>query len=157
QQGERDPAREPPAPRVRDPARPARRSTRDAGPEPAGRRAGADPARPPGVRWTPGRGRAPARPVAPDPLSQAEPLRDLLMNWFACVGASCYAAAATWWDVRERRIPNWLSGVALLFALPAAVLNDGIGLPAAFSGLLLGGFALFVPFALGAVGAGDLK
>ena len=79
------------------------------------------------------------------------------MSWIACIGVSVYAVLATCWDVRERRIPNWLSGAALVAALPAAVTDPGIGLWAALSGLVLGGLTFFVPFVLGAVGAGDLK
>jgi prepilin peptidase CpaA len=79
------------------------------------------------------------------------------MSWIACTGVSLYAVIATCWDVRERRIPNWLSGTALLLALPVAASDSGIGLVAAGSGFVLGGVAFFVPFVLGAMGAGDLK
>jgi prepilin peptidase CpaA len=79
------------------------------------------------------------------------------MTAFACVGVSIYAALATWWDVCERRIPNWLSGSALVVALAAAVPEGGIGLSAAGLGFILGGFVFFLPFATGAVGAGDVK
>jgi prepilin peptidase CpaA len=79
------------------------------------------------------------------------------MNWLASIGVSAYAVAATCWDVRQRRIPNRLSGIALLIALPVSLFDDGIGITAALTGFLLGGLALFVPFVLGAVGAGDLK
>lgn len=62
------------------------------------------------------------------------------------------------WDVRRRRIPNWLT-------LPAAALGlawNGYrggwrGLLLAAAGLALG-FAVFLPFfALGGMGAGDVK
>jgi prepilin peptidase CpaA len=79
------------------------------------------------------------------------------MSTVACTGVSLYAALASLWDIRERRIPNWLSGIALLAALPAAVGGGGIGINAALSGLLLGGAVLLVPFITGAVGGGDVK
>jgi len=68
-----------------------------------------------------------------------------------------YVGLAVLWDVRERRIPNWLSGTWLLVALPSATLDEGIGLPAALAGLCLAGAALLGPYLAGAVGAGDLK
>jgi len=68
-----------------------------------------------------------------------------------------YVGLAVLWDVRERRIPNWLSGTWLLVALPSATLDEGIGLPAALAGLGLAGAALLGPYLAGAVGAGDLK
>jgi prepilin peptidase CpaA len=79
------------------------------------------------------------------------------MSLATCLGVSCYAVLATWWDVRERRIPNWLSGTALAVALAVSLLDGGIGLSAAGLGFLLGGFAFILPFAVGAVGAGDVK
>ena len=79
------------------------------------------------------------------------------MSLLAGSGVSLYAVLATCWDVRQRRIPNWLSGSALLAALPVAASDGGIGLPAAPTGLALGAGAFFVPFTLGAVGGGDLK
>ena len=79
------------------------------------------------------------------------------MSLITCLGVSLYAVLATWWDVRERRIPNWLSGTALLVALTVAVLDGGIGLSASGLGFFLGGLAFVMPFAVGAVGAGDVK
>jgi len=75
----------------------------------------------------------------------------------ACGGVSTYAVLAMCWDVGQRRIPNWLTGGALLAALPVAATEAGIGLTAALAGFALGVVALFLPFVLGAVGAGDLK
>jgi prepilin peptidase CpaA len=79
------------------------------------------------------------------------------MTVVSCIGVTAYAALATWWDVCERRIPNWLSGSALVVALPVSTLEGGIGLSAAGLGFLLGGMAFILPFAVGAVGAGDVK
>jgi len=79
------------------------------------------------------------------------------MSLLGSLGVALYAVLATWWDVRERRIPNRLSGIALVFAVAAAVLHGGIGLRAAGLGFIFGGTLFIVPFALGAVGAGDVK
>lgn len=76
--------------------------------------------------------------------------------------------AAVWHDLRSRRIPNrlvWtgmLAGVALQTALPAgaglySAPFGALGLGAALAGLALG-LALLLPmYALGALGAGDVK
>ena len=76
---------------------------------------------------------------------------------FAAAAAIDVRRLATWWDIRERRIPNWLSGGAFVASLVASLATDGIGLSACGLGFLLGGLALFLPFVLGAVGAGDVK
>ncbi|MGE5541721.1 MAG: prepilin peptidase [Bacillota bacterium] len=68
------------------------------------------------------------------------------------------AAAGTWCDCKERRIPNRLvtAGIAVGFAL--GFFTNGVhGLAECVLGLLTGGALLFVPFALGWVGAGDVK
>jgi prepilin peptidase CpaA len=61
-------------------------------------------------------------------------------------------------DVRSRRIPNWLTGSALLVGLLTNVLLSGLnGGAAAIEGAGLG-FALLVPFyLLKVMGAGDVK
>ena len=79
------------------------------------------------------------------------------MNGLACILVSLYAVLATCWDVRQRRIPNWLSGLSLVAALPAAIADGGIGVLAAGQGFALGAGAMLVPFMLGAVGGGDVK
>jgi len=79
------------------------------------------------------------------------------MSVAACCAVSGYAVLATSWDIRQRRIPNWLSGIFLLASLPAAVLEDGIGLVACGQGFAIGAGVMFIPFLLGAVGGGDLK
>jgi len=79
------------------------------------------------------------------------------MSLLTNVGVLGYAALATGFDLRERRIPNWLSGLGLAGALAAAPTDAGIGLPAALFGAGLGLGALFIPFTLGAVGGGDVK
>src|SRR5262252_9458769 len=79
------------------------------------------------------------------------------MSLLASAGALAYVALATAWDVRSRRIPNWLSAAALIGALAVAPTSSGAGLRSAALGLVLGIMALIVPFLLGAVGAGDVK
>jgi len=61
-------------------------------------------------------------------------------------------------ELKQRRIPNWLTLSAILVALWGALLLDGgHGLKDAACGLAIGGGA-FLPFCLaGAVGGGDLK
>lgn len=66
-------------------------------------------------------------------------------------------ALAVWYDVSQRRIPNWLTVGG---ALAALVMRVFIGGDAVWVGLLGGsvGFALgILLFALGAMGAGDGK
>jgi prepilin peptidase CpaA len=75
----------------------------------------------------------------------------------AIAGTASYAVLASWCDVRTRRIPNRLSGAALVGALVVAETTGGIGLRAALTGLALGAAIMLPPFALGAVGGGDLK
>jgi prepilin peptidase CpaA len=74
------------------------------------------------------------------------------------VGAFALATAACWFDVRTRRIPNWLTFPAALLGLVAATAaHGGTGTIASATGLLVG-LALFFPlFALRGLGAGDVK
>lgn len=62
------------------------------------------------------------------------------------------------WDLTKRRIPNWIVlfflAVALIFNLWEAGLP---GLLQVLAGFALGVALLFVPFALGGMGAGDVK
>jgi prepilin peptidase CpaA len=73
-------------------------------------------------------------------------------------GAFAIAVAACWFDVRTRRIPNWLTFPAAALGLIAAtVFHSGPGTVSSAAGLLLG-LALFFPiFALKGLGAGDVK
>jgi prepilin peptidase CpaA len=79
------------------------------------------------------------------------------MTLLATYGVVLYAAVASIWDVRVRRIPNWLSYSALATALVVAYRDGGIGLGTAAAGAGIGLAAFVGPFALGAVGAGDVK
>jgi len=67
------------------------------------------------------------------------------------------AAAAAWWDVRERRIPNALTVVGLAAAL---LLRAPLGLGSVWAGLVGAGIALLlslVLFLAGGMGGGDVK
>ncbi len=79
----------------------------------------------------------------------------IMSQWF---GAFALAGAACWFDVRTRRIPNWLTFPAAAAGLVAATLaHGGQGTVSSGSGLLVG-LALFFPlFVLRGLGAGDVK
>jgi prepilin peptidase CpaA len=68
---------------------------------------------------------------------------------------ACWAMVT---DLRSRRIPNWLTfgaaGTALGIRL---VLGGGQALLAGGKGWLLGAAIFFIPFAMGWMGAGDIK
>jgi prepilin peptidase CpaA len=66
-------------------------------------------------------------------------------------------AGAVWTDLRGRRIPNWLTGAALLVAI---AIRAAVGPALVLDGLLGAGLGLLVMlplFAMGGVGGGDAK
>lgn len=70
----------------------------------------------------------------------------------------CLLGIAAMIDVRERRIPNWLVGAGVLLGSLFHVLGaQGMGIAFALSGLAVGLVALFPLYALGVMGAGDVK
>jgi len=72
--------------------------------------------------------------------------------------AVVWAAVAAFWDLRTKRIPNWLTLPAILLGLAVnAVLSGAAGLWASFLGTAVGAALLLVPFAMGGMGAGDVK
>jgi prepilin peptidase CpaA len=75
----------------------------------------------------------------------------------AALIAVVFTAAA--FDVRYRRIPNWLSvcGVVLGIGLNASVYGGLPGVAFALKGMALGFSIYFVLYALHAMGAGDVK
>jgi prepilin peptidase CpaA len=65
---------------------------------------------------------------------------------------------AALWDVRRRRIPNFMSGATLLFGLSSAVASQGweaflSGMAACLATILIG----WVPWTKGWIGGGDVK
>ena len=61
-------------------------------------------------------------------------------------------------DIRSRRIPNWLTCSATLFGVGYhTILNGGHGFLFGAEGLFLGLALLIVFYALGGMGAGDVK
>ncbi len=62
------------------------------------------------------------------------------------------------WDVHSRRIPNFLTcGGALAGILFQTLVSGWLGLGQALAGLALGLLLLLLPYALGGMGAGDVK
>ena len=67
-------------------------------------------------------------------------------------------ALACYWEIRERRIPNWLTLGAIVLGIGASAIEGGFdGLIDSALGLAIAG-GLFLPFCLlGVVGGGDMK
>lgn len=84
-----------------------------------------------------------------------------MMNWqhlltLAPLLTALICAAVIDW--RSRRIPNWLTFSLILTGVVQSMTARGATTPgAAALGLLVGGGLTFVLFALGALGAGDVK
>jgi prepilin peptidase CpaA len=69
-----------------------------------------------------------------------------------------FLAASAWLDARSRRIPNTLTGAAMIAGLVLSTVHLGtVGFAASLAGLVVGATPLLVPFALGGVGGGDVK
>jgi prepilin peptidase CpaA len=77
------------------------------------------------------------------------------MQWVAvCVLAGC----AVVWDVATGRVPNRLTFGAAAIAIAAAAVRGGLSAALWSAGGFFVGLALFLPlFALGGLGAGDVK
>jgi prepilin peptidase CpaA len=74
------------------------------------------------------------------------------------VAALVVAVVACVFDVRTRRIPNWLTFGAAAAALGWHLMTAGAGgLGASAAGWLAGAALLIVPYALGGMGGGDVK
>lgn len=79
------------------------------------------------------------------------------MSWLGGVLIVVVAAAAVL-DLRTRRIPNWLTFPSLALALILQfVLHGGAGLVQGGLGFAVGAGLFLLPFALGGMGAGDVK
>jgi len=66
-------------------------------------------------------------------------------------------AVALYFDLKESRIPNWLTMPAMGFGLLLAGAHGLFALRASFLGLIIGAAILFVFFAFGGIGGGDVK
>lgn len=67
-------------------------------------------------------------------------------------------ATASFFDIRERRVPNWLVFAAIIAGLLYHNVVDGWqGLGLAVEGMAVGAAILLGPYVFGAVGAGDVK
>jgi prepilin peptidase CpaA len=61
-------------------------------------------------------------------------------------------------DIRSRRIPNLLTfGAAATALVYHSIAQGGLGFGSSASGWLVGALVMFVPFALGGLGGGDVK
>lgn len=61
-------------------------------------------------------------------------------------------------DLRTRKIPNWLTVLLIVSGLAnAAFATSGLGIGMSIAGLFAAAFIPFVLFAIGAMGAGDVK
>ena len=79
------------------------------------------------------------------------------MNWMTG-GAVLVCGAATYWDLRERRIPNALTLPALVLALCLhGATQAGQGLLLSIAGAAAAGALLIPGYLLRATGAGDVK
>lgn len=73
-----------------------------------------------------------------------------------CVGI--FTLVAMIWDIRSRRIPNWLNVTGLVVAFGFhAIFNGFEGLLPALGGFAVGFGILFVLWLIGGGGAGDVK
>src|SRR5690349_371597 len=74
------------------------------------------------------------------------------------VAAVVVAGVAVFFDLRARRIPNILTFGAAALAIVAHAIDGGAsGALAAIAGWLVGAAIFFPVFALGGIGAGDIK
>lgn len=72
--------------------------------------------------------------------------------------ASLIAAVAVWFDCKERRIPNKLVFAGMIVGLIMGAAYGGVkGFGMSCLGMAVGVGILFIPFALGWIGAGDVK
>ena len=67
------------------------------------------------------------------------------------------AGVASFFDVRTRRIPNWLTAGSILIALWLQAMRGWEGFGLALLAGLLGGGVIFLFFIAGGMGAGDVK
>jgi prepilin peptidase CpaA len=76
---------------------------------------------------------------------------------YATAALAC-AGVAVVFDLRERRIPNWLTGPALLFGLVLHLMLGGFAqLGWSLAAALIAGTVFMVFYVAGGMGAGDVK
>lgn len=84
------------------------------------------------------------------------------LSVFETAGVAVLAVAAAWYDVKLRRVPNWLTVGAVIYGLvplvATGIAGGGWGHFGAHAlGLAVGIGLLFLPFYFGGIGAGDVK
>lgn len=67
------------------------------------------------------------------------------------------SALVAFFDLRIRKIPNWLIGIGLICGFLLNSIQGAGHLVQSITGFMLGIAVLIVPFALGWIGAGDVK
>ena len=75
----------------------------------------------------------------------------------AALSLTALVLAVSFFDLRERRIPNFLVLPAAGIGLGLGACRGWAGLAASAAGLAVGFALLFVPYLLGVMGAGDVK
>jgi prepilin peptidase CpaA len=79
----------------------------------------------------------------------------ILVNFAPFLALLVWAAAV---DLRERRIPNWITLLLILSGLARGAMHAGaFGLGTGVVGMLAGAAIPFALFVIGAMGAGDVK
>ena len=79
-------------------------------------------------------------------------------NPYSLAAGACFALAGALFDLRTRRIPNRLTGAAVLVAFLVNAVTGGVrGLLGSLPALLLAGAAFAVMFFMGSMGGGDVK
>ncbi len=79
-------------------------------------------------------------------------------NPYCLAGGACFALAGAAFDLRWQRIPNRLTGAALLVALVSNTWMNGVrGLLGSLAACLLAGAMFSVMFFMGGMGGGDVK
>ncbi len=79
-------------------------------------------------------------------------------NPYSLAGGACFALAGAAFDLRWRRIPNRLTGAAILTALAVNTLMNGMrGLLDSLAACLVAGAVFAIMFFMGGMGGGDVK
>ena len=84
-------------------------------------------------------------------------MREFQADSLLIVTALLCAGIASVFDVRTRRIPNWLTAGSILIALSLQALRGWSGFGLSLLAGLIGGGVLFLFFVAGGMGAGDVK